>query len=802
MMKAVYDNLLLDKPKNSFTIGIEDDVTFTSLPYEEIDTSGRNMVSCKLWGVGGDGTVGANKNSVKIIGEATDKYTQAYFYYDAKKSGGVTQSHLRFSDEPIHATYLVQSADFVAVHNAAYLEKFDVCRELKQGGTFLLNCRWSADQLEEKLPASLKHQLAEKNARFYIIDASDIALKLGLGSRTNTVLQAAFFQLADIISMDVAVKAMKDAISKTYLVKAGQKVVDMNCAAVDEGVRALHKVEIPESWKGAKNAAVAESKPADFLHDLIEPMNRLEGDKLPVSLFQKYGTVDGTWPSGTSVYDKRTDAVLLPRWDAAKCVQCNQCSLVCPHAAIRAFLLTDEEKAAAPASFETVQARGAGLDKYQYRIQVSPYDCLGCGQCVTSCLAKDTALTMVSAETMMADRSNWDYAVDHVSIKEDAVNKKNIKGLQFARHYYQFPPACAGCGETAYVKMVTQLFGDHMYIANASGCTAAHGGCLPSTPYCKDERGFGAPWEQSLFEDTAEFAFGFLSAHDTINAELESAVKKLLEAGIAADACRAYLDSKDDAQASRAAADRLLAALCTVEKSGEHEATVNCILQNPEFLSKKSVWAFGGDGWAYDIGFGGLDHVLAANKDINMLVMDTEVYSNTGGQASKATNMGATAQFAAAGKRTKKKDLGRMLMSYSYIYVAQVAMGADPAQTLRAIREAESYPGPSVVIAYAPCTAHGIPGGMSHAQQEMKRAVESGYWNLYRYDPRLAAEGRNPFQLDSKAPTGSYVDFVKGERRFAAMAAKFPEEAEKLFQHAQNDARERYETYAAMSGQK
>lgn len=802
MMKAVYDNLLLDKPKNSFTIGINDDVTFTSLPYEEIDTSGKHMVSCKLWGVGGDGTVGANKNSVKIIGEATDKYTQAYFYYDAKKSGGVTQSHLRFSDEPIHATYLVQSADFVAVHNAAYLEKFDVARELKQGGTFLLNCRWSANELDEKLPTSLKRRLAEKNAHFYTIDASDIALKLGLGNRTNTVLQAAFFQLADIIPMDVAVKAMKDAINKTYLVKAGQKVVDMNCAAVDEGVSALHKVEIPESWKDAKDAAVAESKPADFLHDLIEPMNQLEGDKLPVSLFQKYGTVDGTWPSGTSVYDKRTDAVLLPKWDAGKCVQCNQCSMVCPHAAIRAFLLTDEEEAAAPETFETVKARGAGLDKYRYRIQVSPYDCLGCGQCVTSCLAKDTALTMVSAETMMADRSNWDYAVDHVSIKEDAVNKKNIKGLQFARHYYQFPPACAGCGETAYVKMVTQLFGDHMYIANASGCTAAHGGCLPSTPYCKDERGFGAPWEQSLFEDTAEFAYGFLQAHDTINTELESSVRELLEAGVAARECKVYLESKGDAQASRKAADELLAALRAVEKGGEHDTAVEYILKNPEFLSKKSVWAFGGDGWAYDIGFGGLDHVLAANKDINMLVMDTEVYSNTGGQASKATNMGATAQFAAAGKRTKKKDLGRMLMSYGYIYVAQVAMGADPAQTLRAIREAESYPGPAVVIAYAPCTAHGIPGGMSHAQQEMKRAVESGYWNLYRYDPRLAAEGKNPFQLDSKTPTGDYVDFIKGERRFAAMAAKFPKEAEELFEHAQRDATERYETYVAMSEQK
>lgn len=802
MMKAVYDNLLLDKPKNSFTIGINDDVTFTSLPYEEIDTDTPGQVSCKLWGVGGDGTVGANKNSVKIIGDTTEKYTQAYFYYDAKKSGGVTQSHLRFSDQPIHATYLVQSADFVAVHNAAYLEKFDVAKELKPGGAFLLNCHWTDAELEQYLPASLKRQLATKNARLYTIDASDIALKLGLGNRTNTVLQAAFFKLADIIPMDVAVGAMKNAIKKTYLVKAGQKVVDLNCAAVDEGVNALRQVTIPESWLTATDDAAAAPVKHDFVNDLIIPMNQMQGDKLPVSLFKKYGTVDGTWPSGTSVYDKRTDAVLLPKWDAEKCIQCNQCSAVCPHAAIRAYLLTEEENAAAPEAFETVKARGAGLDKYQYRIQVSPYDCLGCGQCATSCLAKDSALTMVPAETMLPERNNWTYAVDHVPVKEDAVNKKTVKGLQFSTHYYQFPPACAGCGETAYVKMVTQLFGDRMYIANASGCTAAHGGCLPSTPYCKDKRGFGAPWEQSLFEDNAEFAFGFLQAHDTLNAELVHAVEEVEKAGVAVDACHAYLEGRLDAAVSRAVTDDLLSALHIATATGDTAEKIAFILNNSEFLSKKSVWAFGGDGWAYDIGFGGLDHVLAANQDINMLIMDTEVYSNTGGQASKATNMGATAQFAAAGKRTKKKDLGKMLMSYGYIYVAQVAMGADPNQTLKAIREAESYPGPAVVIAYAPCTAHGIRGGMSGAQQEMKRAVEAGYWTLYRYDPRLAQEGKNPFQLDSKAPTADYQDFLRSERRFAAMETKFPEKAAELFSRAAQDAKERYESYLEMSGKK
>ena len=801
MLKGVYDNLVQDEPKNGFTVGIIDDVTFTSLPYEEIDTSKAGLVTCKLWGVGGDGTVGANQNSVKIIGSKTDKYTQAYFYYDAKKTGGVTQSHLRFSDEPIHSTYLVRSADFVAVHNAAYLEKFDVGKDLKDGGTFLLNCQWSDEELEKHLPTLLKRQLAEKHAQFYTIDASDIALKLGLGSRTNTVLQSAFFKLTNIIPMDVAVEAMKSAIEKTYLVKAGQKVVDMNCAAVDEGVRALHKIEVPDSWKDLADDDAGEAV-HDFLHDIIIPMNQLKGDDLPVSIFQKYHTVDGTWPSGTSKYDKRTDAVLLPKWDASKCVQCNQCSLVCPHAAIRAVLLDETEKAAAPAGFETIQAKGPGLEKYAYRIQVSPYDCLGCGQCAKSCLAKDTALTMVPAESQRHEMPNWDYLVEHVSCKDDAVNKKTIKGLQFARHYYEFPPACAGCGETAYVKMVTQLFGDRMYIANASGCTAAHGGCLPSTPYCKDERGFGAPWEQSLFEDTAEFAYGFLEAHDTVNSELVTAVKTLKDAGVAADTCQAYLDGRNNSEITRKVTDDLVETLKSLDCDTENKATVAFILKNKEFLSKKSVWAFGGDGWAYDIGFGGLDHVLASGKDINVLVLDTEVYSNTGGQASKATTMGATAQFAAAGKRTKKKDLGMMLMSYGYIYVAQVAMGANPAQTLRAIREAESYNGPSVVIAYAPCTAHGIAGGMSNTQAEMKRAVECGYWHLYRFDPRLEEEGKNPFQMDSAAPTGNYLDFLRSERRFASMEAKFPEEAEKLFAGAEHDAEKRYESYVALKERK
>ncbi|MDD3346527.1 pyruvate:ferredoxin (flavodoxin) oxidoreductase [Oscillibacter sp.] len=795
---AVYENLAQSAPKTDFTIGIEDDVTFTSLPTKNLILPKQGEISCKLWGTGGDGTVGANKNSVKIIGGQTEKYAQAYFVYDAKKSGGVTQSHLRFSDNPIHATYLVQAADFVAVHNAAYLEKFDVDSDLKEGGTFLLNCQWNEAELEQHLPGSLKRGLAEKNARFYTIDASDIAMKLGLGNRTNSVLQSAFFKLADIIPMDTAITAMKDAIKKTYLVKAGQKVVDMNCAAVDEGVNALHAVEIPESWKNAPLEEKDDGK-HDFLHDIFKPLDQMQGDKLPVSIFQKYGIVDGTWPNGTSKNDKRADAIMVPEWDASKCIQCNQCAYVCPHAAIRPVLVTEEEKKAAPAGFETIAAKGPGLEKYGFRIQVSPYDCLGCGCCVNACLAKDNALTLKPAATQAVQAENWTYGIETVPVKKDAVNVKTVKGSQFAKPYYEFPPACAGCGETAYIKLVTQLFGERMYIANASGCTAAHGGSLPSTPYCTDDRGFGPPWEQSLFEDNAEFAFGFLQAHETVNSELVDAVQQLKDAGVAADACEKYLAGKDNAEVSREVSDDLLAALESADVKAEAKVSADFVLQNKEFLSKKSVWAFGGDGWAYDIGFGGLDHVLASGKDINMLVLDTEVYSNTGGQSSKATNVGAVAQFAAAGKRTKKKDLGMMLMSYGYIYVAQVAMGADPNQTLKALREAEAYPGPSVVICYAPCTSHGIPKGMSNCQQEMKRAVEAGYWHLYRYNPMLREEGKNPFTLDSKAPANDFIDFIRSERRFASLEAKFPEDAKKLFAEAAQGAQDRYDNYVNMS---
>ncbi len=799
---AVFDNLRADQPKNNFTIGIVDDVTFTSLPTKEMQLHKPQEIAVKLWGTGGDGTVGANKNSVKIIGDMTDKYAQAYFAYDAKKSGGVTQSHLRFSDSPIHATYLVKNADFVAVHNPAYLAKFDVTKDLKSGGTFLLNCPWNAQELEEKLPSRVKRGLAEKNAQFYMIDASHIAMKLGLGNRTNTVLQAAFFQLADILPMDQAMEEMKTAIRKTYLIKAGQKVVDQNCAAVDEGVQSLEKVEIPDSWRQAPVEAPDQGEGDDFLEQVFKPMDRMEGDSLPVSVFKRFGTEDGTWPSGTSKYDKRRDAIQVPQWKAASCIQCNMCSYVCPHAAIRPVLLTGEEKAKAPAGFETIPAKGAGLEKYAFRIQVSPFDCLGCGSCVNACPAPEKALALVEAESQAGEQDNWTYGVEQVPVKKDAGSDRSVKASQFKKPYYEFPPACAGCGETAYIKLVTQLFGDRMYIANASGCTAAHGGSLPSTPYCMDEKGHGPSWEQSLFEDNAEFAFGFLQAHNAVQSELVDAVHLLEDSGVAKEQCEAYLANRNDPAQTQKVSEELIEALQKTEITEENvREAAEQVLKNREFLTKKSVWALGGDGWAYDIGFGGLDHVLASGQDINMLVLDTEVYSNTGGQSSKATSAGAVAQFAAAGKRTTKKNLGRMLMSYGYVYVAQVAMGADPAQTLRAIREAESYPGPAVVIAYAPCTAHGIPNGMGSSQQEMKRAVEAGYWHLYRYDPRRKEEGKNPFQLDSKEPTADYLEFIRSENRFAAMEAKFPKEAEKVFAQAAEEAREKYREFARMQEQ-
>ena len=781
---AVYENLKQEKPKRDFTIGIVDDVTHTSLPVTEIETSPAGQTSAEFWGMGSDGTVGANKNSIKIIGHATDLYCQAYFVYDSKKSGGLTQSHLRFGKTPIRSPYLITKADFVACHNPSYGHKYDMVNNLKEGGTFLLNCPWDEAGLERHLPASMKRTLAAKHARFYTIDAIDIARKLGLGNRTNTILHAAFFALSKVIPIEQAVAEMKDAIYKTYYKKKGQAVVDMNYASIDHGINELHQVEIPERWLDARDEPQADTAPA-FIQDVVAVMNRQEGDSLPVSTMVKYGLEDGTWPAGTSQYEKRGAAVEVPAWDASKCIQCNKCSLVCPHAAIRPVLLDSAEEAAKPTGFETVPARGMN-GKYTYRIQVSPYDCTGCGSCVNVCLAKETAIAMRPLESQVKEAENWTYAVETVAIKQDAVSDKNVKASQFAKPYFEFSGACAGCGETPYIKLVTQLFGDRMYITNASGCSSAYGGSTPSFPYCTDKRGRGPAWAMSLFEDNAEYAYGYLLGQDAIQRQLREKVQILLDRNEAAAACRDYLEKGTDAKESRAVSDALLAAL---EGSVSEEA--DFIRQNREYLTKKSVWA-------YDIGYGGLDHVLASGKDINVLVLDTEMYSNTGGQSSKATAAGAIAKFSAGGKVTKKKDLGMMAMSYGYVYVAQVAMGADPNQTLRAIREAESYNGPSIVICYCPCIEHGMKASMGLSQLE-KKAVECGYWHLYRYDPRLKAEGKNPFTLDSKAPTGDFQQFLLGENRYASLKLSFPEKAQELYEKAERDAKERLESYLRLA---
>ena len=791
---AVLDNLKQDKPKNNFTVGIVDDVTHTSLDVTcEIDTSPAGQTSAEFWGMGSDGTVGANKNSIKIIGHATDLYCQAYFVYDSKKSGGLTQSHLRFGKTPIRSPYLIQSADFVACHNPSYVHKYDMVKNLKEGGVFLLNCAWDAEGLEKNLPAAMKRALAEKKARFYTIDAIKIARELGLGSRTNTILQAAFFKLANVIPLEQAVAEMKDAIYKTYYKKKGQAVVDMNNASIEHGINELVEVAIPAGWLTAQDTPV-ERKAPDFIREVVDVMNRQEGDSLPVSIMKKYGLEDGTWHAGSTKYEKRGAAVDVPQWDMTKCIQCNQCALVCPHAAIRPVLLDEGEAQNAPAGFETKKANGAELGKYQYRMQVSPYDCTGCGSCVNVCPAKEKALTMQPLESQLCQAENWEYAVESVTVKKDAVSDKTVKASQFAKPYFEFSGACAGCGETPYIKLVTQLFGDHMYITNASGCSSAYGGSTPSSPYCTDCNGCGPAWAMSLFEDNAEYAYGYLLGQDAIKRQLKAAAQTLADKGVAADVCKNYIDKAESAAESRMATDALLAAVAG-NKSDEAEFIRN----NKEFLTKKSVWAFGGDGWAYDIGYGGLDHVLASGKNINVLVLDTEVYSNTGGQSSKATAAAAIAKFSAGGKVTKKKDLGLMAMSYGYVYVAQVAMGADPAQTLKAIREAEAYDGPSIVICYCPCIEHGMKASMGLSQIEEKKAVECGYWHLYRYDPRLKEEGKNPFQLDSKAPTGDFQQFLMGENRYASLKLSFPEKADALYHKAANDAKERYEGYVKLA---
>ena len=795
---AVYDNLEQEQPKNSFTIGINDDVTHTSLDYKEVEMPHPGQVSCKLWGLGGDGTVGANKNAITTIGLTANKYAQAYFSYDSMKSGGLTQSHLRFGDEPILSTYLVSAADFVAVHAPTYVSKYDTTEDLKDGGIYLLNCPWSVEELETRLPAKVKRDLCNKHAQFYIIDAAKLAAGIGLGKRTNSILQAAFFALTKVIPLDVAVEDMKKNNYNSYFKKAGQKIVDMNNQAVDVGVSAAVKVDIPASWADAVDAPAQEIEATPFVKDIVLPMDRQQGDKLPVSVFQKYGVLDGTWENGTSAYAKRGVATKVPKWDGSKCAQCNRCAATCPHAAIRPVLLTEEEKAGVPASFETVPAKGLGKDApaYQYRIQISPYDCLGCGVCLTACPVEG-ALTMTSFDEMKPEQENFDkVAMDEKYLKPDVISDKNMKSIQFSKPYFQFSAACAGCAETTYIKLVSQLVGDHMYIGNAAGCSSAYSGGAPILPYCKDNRGFGPAWEHSLFEDNAEFAYGFFHAQDAIRKEIIIRLEALKEAGVAVDAIDAYLANWEVKDKSRQVSDDLIAAMEAADKTPE----VEFVLDNKEYLTKKSIWAIGGDGWAYDIGFGGIDHVLAQNQDVNLLVLDTEVYSNTGGQSSKATPTAAVAKFASGGKQIAKKDLGAIFMNYGYVYVAQVAIGYDQAQTLKAIREAESYPGPSIIIAYCPCLEQHIKAGMSCTQTEMKKAVECGYWQIYRYDPRRTAEGLNPFQLDSPKPdTSKVMDYLMGENRFASLKNNFPARADALYEKAVADVEARYEKYCKMA---
>ena len=794
---AVFDNLKIEKPRDQFTIGIEDDVTFKSLPVKEtISTAPSGTTRCKFWGFGSDGTVGANKGAIKIIGDHTDLYAQAYFAYDSKKSGGVTISHLRFGKKPIKSTYLIDEADFIACHKQAYVYQYKVLEGLKPGGTFLLNCNWTPEELAEKLPAEMKQYLAKNNISFYIINAVDIAAEIGLGNRINMIMQAAFFKLSQVIPLKQAINLLKESIVKAYGRK-GEKIVAMNQQAVDEGLHALIKVEVPQEWANCplEPTEAAEDIPK-FIKEIAEPINAQQGDKLPVSAF--VGREDGSFPLGTTAYEKRGVAVNVPDWLPDNCIQCNQCSYVCPHAAIRPVLLTDEEKEAAPGGFVTKNALGRPLKGLHYRIQVSPYDCTGCGNCVVTCPAKETALVMRPLEELLTQESkNWDYAVK-VPAKPGLWNLHSVKGSQFAQPLLEFSGACAGCGETPYVKLLTQLFGDRLVIANATGCSSIWGGSAPSIPYCKNEKGQGPAWANSLFEDNAEYGYGMTLGAKHIRRKIADLMTTALKEDLPTDlksAFEKWLAAKDQGTASREATDTLRPLLSEYEDL----EIIQEIIAKQDFLVKPSNWVIGGDGWAYDIGFGGLDHVLASGEDINVLVLDTEVYSNTGGQSSKATPTGAVAKFAAAGKRTKKKDLGLIATTYGYIYVAQVAMGANQNQLIKALVEAEAYPGPSLVIAYAPCINHGIRKGMQYSQQEAKKAVESGYWPLYRYNPELKEANKNPFILDSKEPSVDFQDFISGEVRYTALQKTFPDVADKLFAQAEKDAQARLATYKRLA---
>jgi len=798
-LKTVFDNLKLYEPRNHFTIGIVDDVTRLSLELkEEINAAPEGTIRCKFWGLGSDGTVGANKNAIKIIGDNTDMYAQGYFSYDSKKSGGVTISHLRFGKKPIKSTYLIKDADFIACHKQEYVHLYDVLDGLRKNGTFLLNTQWTdMEALEANLPANVKRALAEKEADFYVINGIDLGQEIGLGNRINMIMMSAFFKLAKVIPYEDAIKYMKEANKKTYG-KKGDKIVAMNDTAVDKGADGLMKIEIPDSWKNVEDTCCCEEDMLpEFIKEVCKPMNAQKGDQLPVSAF--VGREDGSFPSGTAAYEKRGVAIDVPEWIMDKCIQCNQCAMVCPHAAIRPVLLNEDEMSLAPKNFEVVDAKGKELEGLKFRMQVSPLDCLGCGNCADICPVKALEMKPLATQTD-PQAENWEFGVS-VSDKSDRVNVKTVKGSQFSQPLLEFSGACAGCGETPYAKLITQLFGDRMIIANATGCTSIWGGSAPSMPYCTNAKGQGPAWANSLFEDNAEYGYGMALSVKSIVGGLVEKAKALVAKDIDEDvkaALQEWLDSYNDGDASKKAAEKVRSILDRDLGCAECNALLDDIAELEDYLVKKSVWIFGGDGWAYDIGYGGLDHVLASGENVNVMVFDTEVYSNTGGQSSKATPTAAVAKFAASGKKIAKKDLGRMAMTYGYVYVAQVAMGADKNQLVKAMAEAEAYDGPSLIIAYAPCINHGLKEGMGRSQNQEKKAVEAGYWHLYRYNPE-AEEGKNPFSLDSKEPKASFKDFILSEVRYSSLTKTFPEVAEQLFEAAERDAKRRYETYKKLA---
>ena len=804
-LNAVFENLNLEQPADGFTIGIVDDVTNTSLPAAEpIKISAKGTVRCKFWGLGSDGTVGANKQAIKIIGDHTDKYAQAYFDYDSKKSGGITMSHLRFGDTPIKSTYLLDEADYIACHNQSYVYKYDLLKGLRKGGTFVLNTIWDAEGLEEHLPAEMKQYIAKNDIQFYTLNAVKIGQEIGLGNRINMICQAAFFKLADIIPVEDAVKYLKESIVKAYG-KKGEAIVNMNYKAVDAGIDSLVKVDVPASWAEAVEAEKPEVDEPAFIKDILRPMVAQKGNDLPVSSFLGYE--DGTFPCGTAAYEKRGIAVNVPEWKPENCIQCNRCSFVCPHACIRPVLVTEEELAQAPESFVAVDAKGKELKGLKYRMQVSTMDCTGCGNCADVCPAKQKALVMEPLETQEQEVDNWAYAVDtkKVAPKVDLMNPNSVKGSQFKQPLIEFSGACAGCGETPYIKLVTQLFGDRMMIANATGCSSIWGGSAPSTPYTCNHEGKGPSWANSLFEDNAEYGLGMRLAVKQMRNKLEDDMKALMNV-CGSEECSqvlgAWVDAKEDSAASVQASKAVVELLNNAQPENEEaKALIESIKSREDYLVKRSQWILGGDGWAYDIGYGGVDHVLASGEDVNILVFDTEVYSNTGGQSSKATPLAAMAKFAAAGKRSRKKDLGMMAMSYGNVYVAQVAIGADYNQFVKAIVEAEAYDGPSLIICYAPCINHGLKCGMGKTIQNEADAVKCGYWHLYRHNPELKEQGKNPFTLDSKEPTESFRDFILGQVRYASIAKQFPEQAEELFAMAEQSSKDRLESYKRLADQ-